>query len=561
MDYSEICKTYEKLESTSKGLEKTSILAEFLEKIKSNPHVIYLLQGKVFPDYDERELGISQQLAIKAISKATGEPEEKVISEFKKTGDLGSASENLIQTKKQSSLFSSKLTIEKVMQNLQKIPEAEGKGSVDRKINSIVELLHSAKSIEARYIIRTILGDLKIGVGSGLLRDAIVELCFKPESIEEKKKKVELVQSAYDKATDFSLVFEKACQNKLNEITLSPGKPVKVMLFPKAKDIEDAFRIVGKPAAFEFKYDGFRMMINKDKEGEIKIFTRRLDNVTSQFPDVVKYINENVKADSFIIDAEAVGYNPETKKYRPFQAISQRIKRKYDIEKLEKELPIELNVFDIIYINGKSLIKSPYKERRETLEKIIKSEKRKIVLVEQIITSDENEAQKFYEKALEEEQEGLMAKSLSAEYKPGARVGHAVKLKPVDEDFDLVITSAEYGTGKRAGWLTSFDVSCLDEETGELKQIGKVSTGLKEKPEQGLSYEEMTKMLNKIKTKESGRTIDVKPEIVVTVQYQNIQQSPTYSSGFALRFPRITRLRPDRKVHDIATIQEIEKQA
>ena len=331
-----MCEVYEALEGTSKGLEKTRILAEFLAKIKDEPEIIYLLQGKVFPDYDERELGISGKLAIKAIAKATGISNEEVVKNFKKLGDLGKVAEELAGKKKQGALFSKKLTTEKVIDNFQKLPPLEGKGTVERKIGLIVELLHSAGAREAKYVIRTVLGDMKIGVGSGILRDAIVEHCFKPEDIKGKKEKIEIVQSAYDKSTDFAEVFEKACKRKLGEIELSPGKPVKVMLFPKAKDIEDAFRIVGKPAAFEYKYDGFRMMINKDEKGQISIFTRRLDNVTRQFPDVVDYVKTHVKGKSFMIDCEAVGYEPMTKQFQPFQYVSQRIKRKYDIEKLAR---------------------------------------------------------------------------------------------------------------------------------------------------------------------------------------------------------------------------------
>lgn len=560
MLYLKLVEVYEKLEATPKGLEKTKILSEFLGKIKNEPKVIYLLLGRVFPDYDEREFGISEQLAIKALAKASGVSSEEIIKKFKSLGDLGLVAAEIINKKKQFTLFSKKLTTEKVLENLRKLPDFEGKGTVERKINLVIELLNSASPSEAKYIIRTVLADLKIGIGSGILRDAIVDFCFNPKDLDEKRSWGEKVQSAYDKATDFAEVFEKACKNKLSDIGLSPGKPVKVMLFPKAKDIDEAFEIVGKPAAFEKKYDGFRMMINKDEKGEIKIFTRRLDNVTKQFPDAAKYAKENVNAKTFIIDCEAVGYDPKTKKYRPFQDISQRIKRKYDIEKLEKELPIELNIFDIIYYNGISLINEPFKKRRELIEKIIKPINYKIRLAEQIITSEKEEAEKFYQKALDDGQEGVMAKSLVAGYKPGARVGYAVKLKPEANDFDLIITGAEYGTGKRAGWLTSYDVSCRDSE-GNLLEIGKVSTGLKEKPEEGLSFVEMTKKLKKIIIEEKGRHVKVRPEIVVTVRYQNIQKSPTYTSGYALRFPRIKMLRPDRGVNDIATLREVEKEA
>jgi DNA ligase-1 len=212
MDYSKISEVYERLESTTKGLEKTSILAKFLGQIRTEPEYIYLLQGRIFPDYASRELGISRQLAIRAISRALGIKDNEVVEEFKKLGDLGKAVERLIEEKKrQTSLFKSKLSIRKVLDNLRKLPRIEGKGTVDTKIGIVVELLHSASPIEAKYIIRTVLGDLKIGIGSGILRDAIVEYCFKPKDIEEKKKYVLRVQEAYDKATDFALDFSQGC--------------------------------------------------------------------------------------------------------------------------------------------------------------------------------------------------------------------------------------------------------------------------------------------------------------------------------------------------------------
>ncbi|MDD3993618.1 MAG: DNA ligase, partial [Candidatus Nanoarchaeia archaeon] len=274
MKYKELCEVYEKLESTSKGLEKTKIIADFLPLIKDRPDEIYLLQGKIFPDYDSRELGISFQLIIKAISKASGYSEEDVVKKYKELGDLGLAVEELYKNKKQNSLFFSELTIEKIFSNLSKIPLFLGKGTVSMKIDLIVDLLQNAKPIEAKYLVRLVLGEMRIGVGEGILRDAIIEFCFKPNDINEKKEYIIKVQEAYDKTNDFSLVFQKSCLNKLDEIELSVGKPVKVMLYPKAKDAEDAFRIVGRPAAFEYKYDGFRMMINKLEDGEVKIFTR-----------------------------------------------------------------------------------------------------------------------------------------------------------------------------------------------------------------------------------------------------------------------------------------------
>ncbi len=552
MKYSRLCKVYQNLEKNSSRLKKISILSKFLKNLKkSESEIIYLLQGRVFPDYIRKELGISNKLMKKALGKL-GLNNEKITKLWKEEGDLGTVAEKIVKKKSQKTLSNKKLTAEKVLGNIKKIAEEGGKGSESRKISLISELLTSASSLEARYVVRTILHDLRIGVGSGTIRDSIVKACFK-------KKKKKLVQEAYDKTADFSLVFEKAKKGEkaLKNLELTPGKPVKVMLFKKEETIEDGFKRVGKPALIEYKYDGFRMMINKNKE-EIKIFTRRLEEVTKQFPEVVEYVKKYFKGKSFILDAEAVGYDPKDKEYKPFQEISQRIKRKYDIEKLREKLPVEINVFDIIYHNGKSLLKKPLKERRKIIEKNIKTKKWKIRPSKALKTKNKKKAEKFYKKALEEGEEGIMMKNLEAVYKPGSRVGYGIKIKPGENEFDLVITGADYGTGKRAGWLTSFYISCRKKD--KLLEVGKVSTGLKEKKEQGLSYKEMTEKLKEIEKETKGRHMEVKPEIVVTVTYQNIQKSPKYSSGFALRFPRFTKLRPDKDIDEIATIKEVKKE-
>jgi len=571
MNYSTLCETYEELEKNPSRLKKTAILADFLTKLKKSnqPNIIYLLQGKVFPDYSEKEFGISEQLCIKALEKASGISSKEIVNKWRKIGDLGSVAEEVISKKKQNTLFSSKLTTDKVLDNLKKLPELSGMGTVDRKMSLISELLTSATGLEAKYIIRTLLSDLRIGVASGTIRDAIVWSCFgNPKEDESNKQELkqaaEAVQESYDKANDFALVFDKACLGikHLHDTELVPGKPIKVMLAPKAESIADGFdrcKDENGNIAVEYKYDGFRMLINKDVEGNIKIFTRRLDNVTKQFPDVVKYIKENIDAKTFILDSEAVGYDPKTKIYKPFQDVSQRIKRKYDIERLEKELPVEVNVFDILYYNGKSYLDEPFEKRSILVRKIIHEKKYHLQPAHQLITNSEDEAEKFFQQALKDNQEGIMIKNLKSPYKPGARVGHMLKFKPNDNEFDLVITAAEYGTGKRAGTLSSFTLSCRDEKTDNLLEIGKASTGLKEKEELGLSYTELTNLIKPLILKTVGREVIVKPKIVVTVIYQNIQVSQSYESGFALRFPRITRLRPDRSIKDIVSLEEIKR--
>jgi len=562
MKYSELVEVYEKLASTTKRLEKTEILAGFLKKLSvEDKEVLYLLQGTIFPDYEETVIGISSQITIKAIAKSTGNSEIEITKEWRTIGDLGKVAEKLIARKKQATLFSHKLTTEKIIFNLKKLTEFEGKGTVGKKIDLISELFASASPLEAKYLVRILIGDLRIGIRSSTIRDALAQAFF---SHEEKKNAVLEIQNAYDMSPDLAKIFELIKKGKklLQNISLEVGKPIKVMLAQKAESIEDAFEKAGRPLCAEFKYDGFRLMINK-KDDFIALYTRRLENVTKQFPDIVETVKKHIKGKSFIVDSEIIGYNARTKKYLPFQAISQRIKRKYDIDKTIKELPVEIKAFDIVYYNGKNLINEPFEKRTALLKKIIENQKYKITTADQIITDSAEEIKKFYNRAIKDNQEGLMLKNLKAPYKPGSRVGYMLKFKEAVSDLDLVIVGAEYGTGKRGGWMSSFILACRD--GNKFLEIGKVGTGIKEKEqdkekgEMGASFLELTKLLKPYIIEEKGREVKIKPKIVVSVTFQEIQKSPTYSSGYALRFPRFTALRPDRKAGDINTLKDVEK--
>ena len=337
---------------------------------------------------------------------------------------------------------------------------------------------------------------------------------------------------------------------------MSIGVPLKVMLALKVKDINEGFERCGKPAEFEFKYDGMRMQIHKNND-EVKIFTRRLENVTNQFPEVIGHVKNFVNEKKVILDSEAVGYNKKTGKYLPFQSISQRIKRKYDIQKMSEEFPVEVNVFDVINYKGRSVINKPFKERKQIIERIIKNAPKKITIAKSIVTSDKKEVQDFYKDAIDSGNEGLMIKKLDAPYKPGARVGFMVKLKPTKENLDLVVVKAEWGEGKRSKWLSSYTVACRDEK-GNFLELGKASTGLKEKREEGLSFAEMTDLLKPLIRKEEGKEVTLKPKIVVEIGYEEVQKSPTYSSGYALRFPRVVQLRQDRDPDDISALKMVE---
>ncbi len=554
MRYQKLAQLYEDLSSTTKRLEKISILSKFLRHLsEKDREVMYLLLGDIYPEYDKRKIGISNQLAIKAIAKASGVDPSEVVKEWKSLGDLGKVAERLRKKKRQSTLHSHILTTEKVLTNMRKLPEFEGKGTVSKKLSLITELLTSASPVEALYLVRTLIGDLRIGIKESTVRESMASAFFKGNKEYAKK-----IQGAIDKSNDLALVFDsvKKGGKSLGRISMEIGKPIKAMLAQKAKTIADGFKKLGKPCAIEYKYDGFRLLIHK-KDKDIILFTRRLEDVTKQFPEVIDYINKYVKGKSFILDSEAVGFDKKTKEYKPFQDISQRIRRKYNIENLQKKLPVEINVFDILYYEGKSMIDRPFKERTALIKKIIKNHTYNIIHAKQIITSNEKKAKEFYKKALKDNQEGVMMKNLEAVYQPGSRVGHMLKVKPEERDLDLVIVGAEYGTGKRSGWLSSFVLACRDK--GKFLEIGKMGTGIKEKAEQGVSFGELTKKLTPLITEEKGKTVKIKPKIVVSVTYQEIQHSPNYESGFALRFPRFTALRPDRSPRDITTLDEVKK--
>ena len=575
MKYSELAGTYEEMEKTSKRLEKTYIISRFLKKTEEEDidQAILLLQGRLFPLWDETKIGVSDRLVIKAISATTGLSPEKVEDEWKRLGDLGLVAEKLVQKKTQATLFSKELTVDKVFDNLRKLPTLEGGGSVDQKIKLIAELLSNAKPLEARYVVRTVLEDLRVGVGAGSMRDALVwaffdnkvkvnyddkEKAINPDNREEYNRLIDAVQHAFDLKADYGEVAKmimKKGEKAFGELTMDAGSPINVMLYQKAKNLEEAFERVGKPCAIEFKYDGFRMQLHR-KGNEIKIFTRRLDEVTKQFPEVVEFVKKCVNAKEFILDSEAVGYDPKSGKYLPFQSISQRIKRKYDIEKMAKEFPVEVNVFDIIQYEGKSLLSTPFIERRKIIEKIISPSQKKLVLAKQIITDNMKEAEAFYKEALKVGEEGVMVKNLQGIYQPGSRVGFGVKVKPVMESLDLVIVGAEWGTGKRGGWLTSYVLACR--KAHQFLEIGKVGTGIKELEEEGVSFKELTELLKPLVVSEEGKVVRIKPEIIIEVNYEEIQKSPTYASGYALRFPRFVRLREDKALSDVSDLNLVE---
>lgn len=374
---------------------------------------------------------------------------------------------------------------------------------------------------------------------------------------------------------DFSEVALALIENKLDgleNLKLKLFSPLQVMLCQKSFSIEDAFKKVGTPCFVEFKFDGFRVNVHKLGK-KVELYTRRLERVTEQFPDVVEIFKDY--KDDFILDGEIIGYEKTTNKYLAFQQISTRIRRKYDINEQAKNIPVELVCFDILYLNGESFLDKNQEKRRKILTKVIKESPYKITVSPQIRTDNAEEVQKFYEESLKKGNEGIVFKSIDKIYQPGSRVGFWVKYKPVMQELDLVITKAQYGEGKRAGWFSSFTVACQNEE-GEPLEIGNVGTGIKEKTKtdeekkknkeekndsaEDVSFEELTNLLKPLVLSEKKNEVTVKPKIVIEIQYEEIQKSTNYSSGYALRFPRLIRLRDtERDLDSIDTINTVEE--
>ncbi|WP_297509280.1 ATP-dependent DNA ligase [Thermococcus sp.] len=545
MRYSELADLYRRLEKTTLKTLKTKFVADFLKKTPDELLEIipYLILGKVFPDWDERELGVGEKLLIKAVAMATGVPEREIENSIKDTGDLGESVALALKKRKQKSFFSQPLTIKRVYETFVKVAEAQGEGSQDRKMKYLANLFMDAQPEEGKYIARTVLGTMRTGVAEGILRDAIAEAF---------RVKPELVERAYMLTSDFGYVAKVAKlegNEGLAKVQIQIGKPIRPMLAQNAASVKDALLEMGGEAAFEIKYDGARVQVHRDGDRVI-IYSRRLENVTRSIPEIVEAVKSQLKHGKIIVEGELVAVG-EGGRPRPFQYVLRRFRRKYNIDEMIEKIPLELNLFDILYVDGESLIDTPFVERRKRLEEAVE-ENEKIKLAVQLVTRKVEEAEKFYKEALELGHEGLMAKRLDAVYEPGNRGKKWLKIKPTMENLDLVIIGAEWGEGRRAHLLGSFLVGAYDPNSGEFLPVGKVGSGFTDE-----DLMEFTKMLKPLIVREEGKFVEIMPKVVIEVTYQEIQKSPKYKSGFALRFPRFVALRDDKSPEEADTIERV----
>ncbi|PSH01041.1 MAG: DNA ligase, partial [Nanohaloarchaea archaeon SW_7_46_7] len=442
MKFSKITEAFEKLDQTQKTLEKTDILAELFEESGEQlPQVVLMCTGTPFPAWKDMDLGVSSKTLVKIISKATGRSEKEVEKEWKEQGDLGLAAQTMVEKKTQQRLMSQEITVQKAFERMQKVAEMESEGlnssvNQDKKQKELADLISSSEPREAKYLARIIINNLRLGVGEGTIRDALSEAFFDGKHTGD-------IQKAYDFSNDFAEVAKASREGleQVNSLELELYRPVKSMLAKNVDTIEEGFEEVGEPASINYKYDGMRAQIHV-KEGQVKVFTRRLDDVTEQFPDVVEAVEENIESDNCILDTEIVGYDPEDGGMIPFQRLSKRIKRKYEIQKLKEEIPVEVRPFDLIYLE-EPILQRPYRDRWEKLASVVNEQEEEMKLVDNDITSEAERVQEMQQASLSDGHEGIMMKNLQAEYKPGNRVGYMVKLKPVMETLDLAIVGAK----------------------------------------------------------------------------------------------------------------------
>lgn len=569
MEYADLVALYEHLAATESTNEKRALLASrFADAGEQLHRLVLLARGRLYPAYDREELGVSSQLVLAAIAKASGVAETPLRERWSETGDLGDVAAWAVETGGQQTLFSEPLTVERVHDVLRELPGFDGAGSQDRRVDTVAGLLSNADPEEARYVVRTALGHLRVGVGEGTIRDAIADAF-----LDGGEEAVDAVERAYQVTTNFQVVARTARddgRSGLERLSVELGRPVQVMLAETAEDIPAGVTEVAVDgvALCEYKYDGFRVQIHVDGD-DISIFTRRLEEVTEQFPDVVRAVEAAVTPARVVLDGELVGYTPGTvtaeqqaREPLAFQQLSRRIKRESNIEATARELPVVAHVFDCLY-EDRSLLSAPLRERRDRLEDLVTAvspapdsgvagfETARSLSVS---GDDPTAASELYREALDAGHEGVMLKNPGATYQPGRRVGRLLKHKPTMEPLDLVVTRAQYSEGRRSKLLGRLFLGCYDPETGSLLEVGRLSTGYTDE-----ELEQLTDRLETLAIDQEGRRVELEPSVVLEVEYEELQESPEYESGYALRFPRYLRTRDTLAPEDADTIGRVER--
>ncbi len=563
--FAELCK---KLESLSSNISMRNELARFFKDVPSSSVKIssYFLLGNIGPKYGDIDLGLGNKTGIRIVAQAFGRDEKDVKKSFGKKGDLGDVAESFNSRKR------SALTLEEVFEELRKIKKASGKGSQGKKTRILAELLSNSSSPESKYIMRIAMQTLRLGVGEMTILEAFAQAFTK--DVENKKG----IENSYNVCTDIGKLGESLSEHGMEgakRFSISLGRPVQMMLAQRVKKVSEILEhLDSDEIAAEEKYDGERVQVHKEGR-EIQLFSRRLQDITDQYPDIVKHLKGNIKSKEAVLDGEIVAY--KNGKILPFQKLMHR-RRKYDVEKYAEKYPAAVFLFDIIYANGHSYLKKPYPKRREKLEKITEQSK-KVKLANRKVSKKFDDIKEFFKKCVNKGLEGIIVKSTAKKslYQPGNRGWLWIKWKKeyaegMQETFDVVIAGSYHGRGKRKGGFGALLCAVRNRQNDKFATFTKVGTGFTDK-----DFENLSRKLKKIKVKEKPRRLNVKkgmkPDsyceltMVIEVMGAEITRSPAHTAGaekgkgLALRFPRFLRVREDKSANQATTVNEIKQLA
>ena len=571
MKFAEITDCFRRMECTTKRLELTDILVELLKKTPTQvvAKVVYLIQGKLRPNFEGIELGIAEKLAMKSISKSSGITVKKIEDDYKLGGDLGITAANIMEQKTQTTFSAEAVTLERVYDTLLRIAKLQGKGSQDMKIKYISSLLNDATPNESKFILKILLGTLRLGIAENTLMDALA-IAFTGE-----KNNRELIENAYNVSSDLGHVSEIVASEGLagiKKFQISLFSPIRPMLADRVKSEKDAVKKFEGEFAAEYKLDGERAQIHKQKN-KVAIFSRSLENITYYYPDIVEKISNVLLCDSCILEAEIVAINENTGQFLPFQELMHR-RRKYKIEKAVTDYPITVNFFDVLYVDGEKTIDLPYLERRNFLKKIIKEDKF-VKLIPMSIIKNEGDVLEILENSINSGCEGLMLKMTQSIYRAGIRGSHWLKLKreyqnDLGDSLDLIVIGAFFGKGRRTGRYGTLLLATYNPENDTFPTICKVGTGFTDESLDQL-YQILSQnvTLKKNSRVESDMDADIwfEPNLVIEIVASEITLSPIHKTGFdmirkdsglALRFPKFTgKIRTEKSVDDASTDEEV----
>jgi DNA ligase-1 len=576
MLFEEAANYYSKLEKTSSRLEMIDILTEMLSKAKKSEikNLIYMTLGSPAPPFQGVDLGIAEKLAEEAIATATGAEKNRVESSFKKTGDLGLTAEQFISTSKLRRMSREKFEINEVFETMLRIAKTSGAGSKDAKIKMLANLLAASTPLEARYIVRFSLGQLRLGAGDATILEALSKAATGDRNFKPK------LEEAFNICSDLGLVGEtlmKEGKKGIEEFRVTLFNPIRPALAERLPTAEEILERMHGRCAVESKYDGLRVQVHMDRKSKkVEIFSRRLERMTEMFPDITSAALKEVNAENAILEGEAIAYDETTDQFYAFQETIQR-KRKHGIEEKSHELPLRVFAFDLLYLDGESYLNKKYSERRAKLERVVKGNGM-FRLSGRIIATKPKEIERYFEEMISDGLEGIVAKDLDAPYIAGARKFSWIKMKrsykgELSDTVDLVVVGYYIGKGTRTEFgFGGMLAAVYNEKSDMFETITRIGTGFSEE-----NMRAFKKLFEEIRVSKRPARVSsliepdywVEPKYVVTVRADEITKSPMHTAGrhregeeelgYALRFPRIVSngVREDKSPEEATTTKEI----